>query len=52
MGKRNGVKAYLTHWNSYIIYFGCLAHALNLEVKDAPIDVTETEHFINLIHNT
>lgn len=52
MGERNGVKAYLTQWNSCIIYLWCLAHRLNLTVKDAPIEVTKTEHFINLMHST
>ena len=51
MGVRNGVNSHLRQWSPFIICFWCLAHKSNLTVKDAAIEVTEVEHFKNLMHS-
>ena len=51
MGEANGVKSWLKKWNPYIICFWCLAHRLNLTVKDAADKAEDVSHFKELIHS-
>ena len=51
IGEANGVKSWLKKWNPYIVCFWCLAHRLNLTVKDAADNVVEVAQFKELMHS-
>ncbi|CAB4023491.1 Hypothetical predicted protein [Paramuricea clavata] len=48
VGEANGVKSWLKKWNPYIMFYLCLAHRLNLTVKDAADKVDEVAKFTEL----
>jgi hypothetical protein len=51
LGEANGVKSWLKKWNPFIVCFWCLAHRLNLTVKDAADNVVEVAQFKELMHS-
>ena len=49
IGKANGARAYLKWWNWYICS-SCLAHILNLTVKNVATEIVETNLLKDLKH--